>query len=48
MSKKPYPIQKSEEEWQDQLDQQSYQVLRKKGTESPFTGPYTLNKETGV
>jgi peptide-methionine (R)-S-oxide reductase len=45
---KQYPIQKSEEEWQEQLDPLSYQVLRQKGTERPFTGAYTLNKETGV
>ena len=48
MSKKSYPIQKSEQEWQEQLDPSSYQVLRQKGTERPFTGAYTLNKETGV
>jgi peptide-methionine (R)-S-oxide reductase len=48
MSKKSYPIQKTEEEWQNQLDPLSYQVLRQKGTERPFTGAYTLNKETGV
>ena len=48
MSKKTYPIQKTEEEWQEQLDPLSYQVLRQKGTERPFTGAYTLNKETGV
>ena len=45
---KSYPIQKSEQEWQDQLDPLSYQVLRQKGTERPFTGAYTLNKETGI
>jgi peptide-methionine (R)-S-oxide reductase len=45
---KQYPIQKTEEEWQEQLDPLSYQVLRQKGTERPFTGAYTLNKETGI
>ena len=44
MKNKSYPIQKSEEEWQAQLDPLSYQVLRQKGTERPFTGAYTLNK----
>jgi peptide-methionine (R)-S-oxide reductase len=48
MKNKIYSIQKSEQEWQDQLDPLSYQVLRQKGTERPFTGAYTLNKETGI
>lgn len=46
--KKVYPLQKSEEEWQKELDSISYHVLREKGTERPFTGAYYLNKDSGI
>ena len=45
---KTYEIQKKEEEWKEKLDADSYHVLRKKGTERPFSGQYNLNKETGI
>lgn len=45
---KKYPVEKSEEEWKEILDPQSYKVLREKGTERPFTGQYNLNKDTGI
>ncbi len=45
---KKYAVEKSEEDWKDILDPQSYKVLREKGTERPFTGQYNLNKETGI
>jgi peptide-methionine (R)-S-oxide reductase len=41
-------MKKSEEEWKKQLDTETYQVLRKKATERPFTGKYLQNKENGV
>lgn len=41
-------MKKSEEEWKKQLDTETYQVLRKKGTERPFTGKYLHNKEKGM
>lgn len=41
-------MKKSEEEWKKQLDPQTYEVLRKKATERPFTGKYLNNKEKGV
>ncbi len=41
-------IQKSEEEWKKQLDPQSYNVLREKGTERAFTGKYNKFKQEGV
>jgi peptide-methionine (R)-S-oxide reductase len=45
---KIYPVQKSEHEWKEVLDPNSYAVLREKGTERPFTGHYNLNKSTGM
>jgi peptide-methionine (R)-S-oxide reductase len=45
---KVYSIQKSEQEWKEVLDPNSYAVLREKGTERPFTGQYNLNKSTGI
>jgi peptide-methionine (R)-S-oxide reductase len=44
---KRYGIQKTEEEWQNQLSSEEYYVLRKKGTERPFTGQYDLHFENG-
>src|SRR5260370_41807198 len=41
-------MKKSEEEWKKQLDTETYQVLRKKATERPFTGKYLHNKEKGM
>jgi peptide-methionine (R)-S-oxide reductase len=41
-------MKKSEEEWKKQLDTETYQVLRKKATERPFTGKYLHNQEKGM
>jgi peptide-methionine (R)-S-oxide reductase len=41
-------IQKSEQEWQEQLTELEYEVLRKSGTERAFTGAYTDHFEKGV
>ena len=41
-------ITKTEEEWKNTLSPEQYRVLRLKGTESPFTGKYYLNKDKGV
>lgn len=41
-------IDKSEEEWQKDLTPEQYEILRKKGTEAPFTGKYVDNHEQGV
>ena len=43
-----YPIQKSNAEWQAQLTEEEYRVLREKGTERPFTGKYNVHYEKGV
>ena len=41
-------VKKSEQEWQQQLTPDQYQVLRLKGTEPPFTGKYAHSHEQGV
>ena len=41
-------VEKSEQEWREQLSPEQYEVLRKKGTEAPFTGRYVDSKEDGT
>lgn len=41
-------INRTEEEWKKILTPQQYHVLREKGTDAPFTGKLTLNKEKGM
>ncbi len=41
-------IEKSEQEWKEQLTSEQYEILRNKGTERAFTGELLHNKETGV
>ena len=41
-------IKKTEEEWKQQLDDETYRVTRQHGTEAPFSGAYYENKDTGT
>jgi len=41
-------VEKSEEEWKKILTPEQYRVLRKKGTETPWSGEYVDTKEKGV
>jgi peptide-methionine (R)-S-oxide reductase len=41
-------IEKTDEEWRSELTPEQYEVLRKKGTEPPFTGKYAYSKEDGM
>jgi peptide-methionine (R)-S-oxide reductase len=40
-------VVKSEAEWREQLTPAQYDVLRKAGTEPPFSGDYVYNKASG-
>ncbi len=42
------PIEKTDEEWQQELTPEEYHVLREGGTEAAFAGEYVDNKEAGV
>ncbi len=45
---KKYTIEKSDEEWKNQLTEEQYRILRKKGTEAPHTGKYNLHFDDGA
>ncbi|HUD06002.1 MAG TPA: peptide-methionine (R)-S-oxide reductase MsrB [Candidatus Saccharimonadales bacterium] len=40
-------VQLTEDQWKEKLGPERYRLLRKKGTEQPFTGSLLANKETG-
>jgi peptide-methionine (R)-S-oxide reductase len=41
-------VTKSEEQWREELTPEQYEILRRQGTEPPFTGKYVYVKETGM
>jgi peptide-methionine (R)-S-oxide reductase len=41
-------VNKSDAEWRADLSSEQYDVLRKKGTERPFTGVYNDCKDPGI
>jgi peptide-methionine (R)-S-oxide reductase len=41
-------VEKSDQEWREQLSPDAYNVLREQATEPPFTGAYTYEKRDGV
>jgi peptide-methionine (R)-S-oxide reductase len=40
-------VTKTEKEWEAELSPAQYEVLRRKGTEPPFTGKYVTNHDDG-
>ena len=43
-----HKVNKSEKEWREKLTEEQYRVLRKKGTEVPFTGKYVFEDGEGT
>jgi peptide-methionine (R)-S-oxide reductase len=41
-------VEKSEDEWRRELTPHQYDVLRRKGTERPFSGRYVYTKDGGM
>jgi peptide-methionine (R)-S-oxide reductase len=41
-------VSKTEQEWRERLTPQQYEVLRRKGTERPFSGEYVHTKADGT
>jgi peptide-methionine (R)-S-oxide reductase len=41
-------VEKTEQEWKKELTPEQYRIMRKGGTERPFTGKYYDSKEEGV
>lgn len=44
---KKYSIEKPEAQWKEELSEEQFRVLRKKGTEAPNTGEYNMQFEDG-
>ena len=41
-------IDKTDEQWREELSPEQYAILRKAGTEAPFTGKYVDEKANGM
>src|ERR1700756_724341 len=47
MSDDDRKVEKTDEQWRQELTPEQYDVLRRAGTEPPFTGEYVNNKASG-
>ena len=45
---KDVAVLKTEQEWKKELTREQYKVLRRKGTEKPFSGKYWNSKQPGI
>jgi peptide-methionine (R)-S-oxide reductase len=43
-----YQVEKTDEQWREELSAEEYAVLRQAGTERPFVGEYTDTETKGV
>ncbi|MFB4193514.1 peptide-methionine (R)-S-oxide reductase MsrB [Streptomyces carpaticus] len=43
-----YKVEKTDEQWREELTDEEYRVLREAGTERAFTGEYTDTKTVGI
>lgn len=43
-----FEVQRSDEEWREDLDEESYRITRQCGTEPPFSGEYWDHDEEGI
>ena len=43
-----FNVQKSDADWHEQLSEEQYRILRKKGTERPHSGKYNLHFADGT
>lgn len=41
-------VEKTDEQWREELTAEQYAVLRRQGTEPPFTGRYAMTKDAGM
>lgn len=41
-------VEKTDEQWREQLTPEQYAVLRRQATEPPFTGRYAMTKDAGM
>jgi peptide-methionine (R)-S-oxide reductase len=41
-------VEKTDEQWREELGPERFHIMRQQGTEPPFTGAYTYEKSDGV